>query len=409
MLNWEEKFSTRLNRMHSSEIRELLKLLERPDIISFAGGIPDANLLPKEFFKEAYESILSKNGSFALQYSISEGYLPLREFIASEMNEIGISCSAANIIITSGSQQALDYLGKLFLSPGDTAFVRAPTYLGALMAFNAYEPVYSCLSLDQTLYLKSYKDSGKDVRNKMKFAYVSSDFSNPTGETLDLKNRENLINFIDEMDIALIEDGAYQALRFDGEKIPPILALEIKQKGHINKTRVIYTGSFSKTLSPGIRIGWICANIEVIKKIILIKQASDLHVSTINQMAMHYAASYGLEAQLKKIKKVYSHRRDCMLTALSKHMPKSVTWTKPEGGMFIWMNLMEKLNTATLLKQSLESEKVAFVPGSSFFADRSGTNTLRISFSCTEKEIIEEGIERLSRLIRKEEALLDTT
>lgn len=399
MLNWDHIFATRSSRMRASEIRELLKLLERPDIISFAGGIPDPALFPDQEFKAAYAEIFSGDQvTSALQYSVSEGYRPLREWLNGEMEKIGIACTADNIFITSGSQQALDYLGKLFLSPKDTALVSWPTYLGALQAFNAYEPNYDQLTLGNRTP-ESYKTAAEKLGGEVKFAYLSADFCNPTGETVDRAGRERLLKLAEELDIAIIEDAAYQSLRYDGEAVPPILALEIAEKGSIEDTRTIYCGSFSKTLAPGLRVGFVVANMPVIRKLVLMKQAADLHSSSINQIAIAHVAERHFDAQVAKIRAAYSARRDAMLKALATYMPAGTTWTKPEGGMFIWVTLPEGLDGADLLARSVETEKVAFVPGQAFFADRSGANTLRLSFSCANEQMIDEGIKRLGRLI----------
>ncbi len=402
MQDWENVLATRSARMRASEIRELLKLLERPDIISFAGGIPDPALFPHEAFQSAYKSILTgPEANAALQYSISEGYKPLRSWLVGELACFGIACTEDNVFITSGSQQALDYLGKLLLSPGDTALVTAPTYLGALQAFNAYEPNYDTLTINGNRTPYSYRQVAEKAGGKVKFAYLSADFSNPTGETVDLAGREKLLAQADELDIPVIEDAAYQHLRYDGTAIPPILALDIARNGgDIEKTRTIYCGSFSKTLAPGLRVGFVVAAMPVIRRLVLMKQAADLHSSTINQIAVHRVAAEAFDTQVAKVGKVYKHRRDRMLDALGRYMPEGTAWTKPEGGMFIWVTLPEGMDGASLLAASIESEKVAFVPGKAFFADASGANTLRLSYSCANDEMIEEGIKRLGRLIR---------
>ncbi len=403
MLNWESIFATRSSRMRASEIRELLKLLDRPDIISFAGGIPDPALFPDQEFKAAYVDIFDSSAvNSALQYSVSEGYKPLREWLVKQMAAIGIPCELDNVFIVSGSQQGLDYLGKLFLSPNDTALVTWPTYLGALQAFNAYEPAYDQLTPNGNRTPDSYKAQAASAGGKVKFAYLSADFANPTGETVDQAGREKVLALAEELDIAVIEDAAYQSLRYDGTPIAPILATEIAKKGHINDTRTIYCGSFSKTLAPGLRVGFIVANAPVIRKLVLMKQAADLHSSTINQMAIAHVAERGFDAQLAKIKSVYSHRRNVMLAALEKYMPAGMSWTKPEGGMFIWVTLPDGMDGAKLLAKSLETANVAFVPGKAFFADGSGENTFRVSFSCANDQMIEEGISRLGALIAGE-------
>ena len=402
MLDWETVFATRSKRMRASEIRELLKLLERPDIISFAGGIPDPALFPHAEFQSAYQDIFGgPEANAALQYSVSEGYKPLRTWLVSELAKIGIPCTEDNVFITSGSQQALDYLGKLFISPNDTALVTAPTYLGALQAFNAYEPTYDILSLNGNRTPDSYKQAAENAGGQVKFAYLSADFSNPTGETVDRAGREKLLADADELNVPIIEDAAYQYLRYNGEAIAPILSMDIaRHGGDIEKTRTIYCGSFSKTLAPGLRVGYVVASQSVIRKLVLMKQAADLHSSTINQIAIHRVASTGFDSQVAKLHSVYKHRRDKMLEALAKYMPEGTDWTKPEGGMFIWVTLPKGMDGAALLAASIESEKVAFVPGKAFFADGTGANTLRLSYSCANDEMIDEGIMRLGRLIR---------
>ena len=402
-MSLQEIFATRANRMKASEIRELLKLLDQPDIISFAGGIPDPDLFPKTAFQDAFAEVL--NGPMAaqgLQYSTSEGHKPLRVWIAAQMQAIGIPATPDNILITSGSQQALDYLGKLFLSPGDTALVGWPTYLGALGAFNAYEPRYDKLDPLSNRSGADYTAAAKEAGGAAKFAYLSVDFANPTGATVSRAARERVIDLAEEMDIAVIEDAAYQSLRFDGDAIPPILALEAERRnGDLEACRTIYCGSFSKTLSPGLRVGWVCAAMPVISQLVLMKQAADLHSATLNQIAVASVAEQHFDSHIDTIRSAYRARRDAMLEALQAHMPDGVSWTKPEGGMFIWVTLPDTLDGADLLKQSLESERVAFVPGHAFFADGSGHNTLRLSYSTSTEGKIAEGIERLGQLITR--------
>ncbi len=400
-MQWEQVFASRASRMKASEIRELLKLLDQPDIISFAGGIPDPDLFPKEDFAQAFADLFDgPQAQAALQYSVSEGYLPLRNWIAGRMADLGIVCTADNILITSGSQQALDYLGKLFLSPGDTALVGWPTYMGALGAFNAYEPCYDRLEPNSNRSAADYDAAAKANGGQVKFAYASVDFANPTGVTLDQRAREGMIALADELDIAIIEDAAYQGLRYDGTPVDPILALEIAQKGDIEQCRTIYCGSFSKTLAPGLRIGWAVAAKPVIQRLVLIKQAADLHTSSLNQIALHRVASKGFDEPVAKLRETYSGRRDHMLAAMEREMPEGVTWTRPEGGMFVWVTLPTEIDGAALLAQALKSEKVAFVPGRAFFADGSNGNTIRLSFSCARPAQIDDGIARIGRAIR---------
>ncbi|PLX37525.1 MAG: GntR family transcriptional regulator [Hyphomicrobiales bacterium] len=401
MSSWDEIFATRTGRMGASEIRELLKVLDRPDVITLAGGIPDPALFPAGAFNAAYSAILtSSQAGNALQYSLSEGYAPLREWIAARMNADGVPCTRDNIFITSGSQQGLDYLGKLFLSPNDTALVTWPTYLGALQAFNAFEPAYDQLSPGGNRAPQSYRESAVAAGGRAKFAYLCPDFANPTGETLDLAGREAVLDLAADLGVAVIEDAAYRDLRYEGENLPSIMALDCARSGGIEDTRTIYCGSFSKTLSPGLRVGWVCANSEVIHRLVLAKQAADLHSPTINQMAVHRVAEAVFAEQVEKTKAVYKSRLDAMLSALEHEMPDGTIWTRPEGGMFVWVTLPDGVDGAELLVRSLETEKVAFVPGKAFFADGTGANHIRLNFSNANEEKLAEAVRRLARLIK---------
>lgn len=393
-------FATRMSRMKASEIRELLKLLQQSDVISFAGGIPDPDLFPTEAFQKAMVSVLS-NGrqAQALQYSTSEGYPPLRDWIAARMRCLGVPCSADNILITSGSQQALDYLGKLYLSPGDSALVGWPTYLGALGAFNAYEPQYQRLDPMGNRAIADIQAEAEAQGGRVKFSYLSPDFANPTGITLSREERLAVLAQAEALDCAVIEDAAYQSLRYEGEDIPPILALELAEKGDLEACRTIYCGSFSKTLSPGLRVGWVCAAHRVIDRLVLLKQAGDLHTATLNQMAVAEVAAEGFEDHTQRLCGHYGARRDRMLQALERHMPAGVQWTRPEGGMFIWVDLPKGMDGAALLKRALETEKVAFVPGGAFFPDSTGANSLRLNFSSPSQAQIDQGVARLGRVI----------
>jgi hypothetical protein len=404
-MNWHDVFASRMARMTASEIRELLKLLDQPDIISFAGGIPDPALFPTEAFQEALgEALAPGQAASALQYSVSEGYPPLRDWIALEMGKLGVPCSRDNILITSGSQQALDYLGKMFLSPGDTALVGWPTYLGALGAFNAYEANFERLLAGTNRAPEEFAQAAEAKGGRVKFAYASVDFANPTGETLDRAARERVLDIADQLDMAVIEDAAYQSLRYDGEAIPPMLALEVERKGEIDACRTLYCGSFSKTLAPGLRVGWVCGARDLISRLVLLKQAGDLHSASLNQMAVERVARTIFDEHTENLRRTYRGRRDAMLAALEEQMPKGVSWTRPEGGMFIWVTLPEGMDATALLAQALKEQRVAFVPGQAFYADRSNANTLRLSFSLASDSQIAAGITRLGEAIRAVQA-----
>lgn len=400
---WALALASRAGRMQASEIRELLKVIEQPDVISFAGGIPDPNLFPIEHIQQAYNDILSdpKRAGRALQYSVSEGDVGLRDWIVSHMAKRGVKCSPENILVTHGSQQGLDFLGRIFLSPNDTALVQAPTYLGALQAFNSYEPSFDEFGLgDTNRTVASYRETALAAGGDVKFAYLVPDFANPTGKTLSLDERLQALKIADDLDIALIEDAPYASLRFEGDTQPSILALELEQGGTIDEARTIYCGSFSKVFTPGMRVGWICAASELIERLTLIKQASDLNSPAINQQVMAQLANELYDEQVAKVSQNYAKKRDAMLSALATSMPQGVTWTEPLGGMFIWLTLPEGMDSAALLDRAVQEAKVAFVPGHAFFANGAGKNTMRLSYSLPSEDEISAGIKRLGDLLK---------
>eukprot|EP01030_Chromulinospumella_sphaerica_P017002 gene17002-16823_t len=396
--DWAARFSDRMARVRASEIRELLKLLDQPDILSFAGGIPDPDLFPFERIEAAYQAVLADPvlARQALQYSVSEGYLPLRRWIAERMTRDGMPCGPDNIMLTAGSQQGLDLLGKLLLSGGDTVMTARPTYLGALQAFNGYEPAYMDLPDGA---LAGEPCAGLETRCRGAVGYFVPDFANPTGRSLTLAEREALLDLAERADMTLIEDAAYRELRFAGEPLPTLLALDIARGGSIEAARTLYCGTFSKTLSPALRIGWIAGPAVVIEKLVLLKQGADLHVSTINQMVAERVVSEGYDQHLGRLRAAYAGKRQALLAALDRHMPAGVSWTRPEGGMFVWLTLPEGMDGSALLEQALAEERVAFVPGEPFFAEVASASCLRLSYSLPNDADLEEGVRRLGRLI----------
>lgn len=390
MRDWSGDFARRAGRITASEIRELLKLLARPGIISFAGGIPDPALFPREIIAGAYARLLAepKSAAAALQYGISEGYPPLREWIAGYMAGLGVRCAPEHILITNGSQQALDFLAKLFLDPGDRVLAARPTYLGALQAFTAYEAEYGIFS-----------EGVGQVGQPAKLAYLMPDFANPSGRTMSVDERKAVLATAAALDLSVIEDAAYEQLYYDHEPLPSLQALDSAAAG-IDHGRVIYCGTFSKTVVPGLRIGWIVAPRPVIEKLVLIKQAGDLHTSGLNQMAMLAVAQEIVPGHAGRVRDAYRTRRDTMLGALEASMPAGVRWTRPAGGMFLWLSLPEHIDAAVLLERAIETANVAFVPGAAFYPDRSVRNALRLSFSLNPPAEIELGISRLARVIR---------
>ena len=400
--DWAARFSERMTRVRASEIRELLKLLDQPDILSFAGGIPDPGLFPADRIQAAYDEILSDPALArqALQYSVSEGYLPLRLWIAGRMALSGVECDEHNILVTAGSQQALDLIGKLFLGRGDTVMVARPTYLGALQAFNAYEPAYLDLP-DGALSRGVDAEALMAGRAPRPLGYFVPDFANPTGQSLTLDEREALLDLAETLDMTLVEDAAYRALRFAGEPLPPLLALDIARSGSIEAARTLFCGTLSKTLSPALRIGWVCGPRTVIEKLVLLKQGADLHVSTINQIVAHRAVSEGYQQHLGALASAYGAKARTILAALDRHMPAGVTWSRPEGGMFVWIQLPEGMDGAALLERSLAEERIAFVPGAPFCAEVPASNAIRLSYSLPTDAEIEDGVRRLAGLIAR--------
>ncbi len=403
--SWQPRYARRADNMKASEIRELLKLLGKPGIISFAGGIPDPVLFPSEFAATAYSEALSAPAaaSHPMQYSVSEGYAPLTGWIAQHMTDLGVPATTDNIIITSGSQQALDFLGKLLLTPDDTALVTTPTYLGALQAFSAYEPRYDTIDPGKgNRTPQSYAKTAAAAASgaQAKFAYIVPDFANPTGETLTLDERKDLLKLAREIDVPILEDSAYRALRFEGEDLPSLQALDVKDKGSLNASSVIYLGTFSKTIAPGLRVGWICASETLIERLVLVKQASDLNSPVLNQMVMHRIVEDRHIELIETARQHYRTKRDAMLAALETHMPDGVSWTKPKGGLFVWLTLPLGMNAAELLQRAIAEANVAFVPGAAFYHDGSGANTLRLSYSLPTPAVIEDGIHQLANLIK---------
>jgi len=391
--NWELQYAQRTQAMTSSIIRDLLKLTQQPDVISFAGGLPAPELFPIREFKEACAYILEHDGARALQYGPTDGYPPLKEFLVEKMQKYGVPAEMENVLITNGSQQALDLIGKVFINRGDVIVTEAPTYLGALQAWNLFGPRYVTVpSDDDGMQVDKLEEILK--REKVKFIYVLPNFHNPAGVTLAEERRYRLVEIAGKYGVPIIEDDPYGELRFEGRDLVPIIVL--------HKENVIYLSTFSKTLAPGIRLGWVTAPGRVIDRLIMAKQAADLHTSTFVQMVANDICQRGiLKRHVQIIRKVYKERRDVMLAAMEEFFPKGVTWTRPQGGMFLWVRLPEKVDAAKLLRVALE-EKVAFVPGAAFFPNGGGHNTMRLNYSNASPEMIREGIRRLGRAIARE-------
>ncbi len=398
-VNWSDRYATRTRRMRGSAIRELLKVTEQRGFISFAGGLPAPELFPGKEVAVVAQRILEESGPVALQYSATEGYRPLREAIAQRLTAQGVGVTTDNVLITTGSQQAIDLIGKIFLNPGDTAIVESPTYLAALQAWNAYEAEYVGVASD---------DRGMDVEalqgfmdRDPKLIYCLPNFQNPRGVTLSRERRYRLAQLSFRSGVPVVEDDPYRELRFEGEHLPRLIECDVEQRPPAAEYdgSIISLGTFSKTLAPGLRVGWVVAAPEVIAQLTLAKQGADLHTSTLDQMiACEMLTSGYLEGHTPIIVETYRERRDVMLSALSEYFPDGVRWTRPEGGMFLWVELHPSIDTRRLLERAMDM-KVAFVPGHGFHVDGTGGNTLRLNFSNSSPALIREGIARLARAL----------
>jgi len=389
------KFSRRMNNMKASEIREILKLTQQPEIISFAGGLPAPELFPVEHMEVVSKKVITELGREALQYSTTEGYNPLRQHIANRMSKMKIKVSFENILITSGSQQGLDFSGKVFLDPDDIVVCESPSYLGAINAFKAYECQFREVKTDDHgMILEDLEKTIQENKN-VKFIYVIPDFQNPSGKTWSLERRQGLIEIAKKYDLVIVEDNPYGELRYEGDHLPAVKSLD-------TDGRVVFLGTFSKTFAPGLRIGWVCAEDKLLDKYIMVKQGSDLQTSSMSQRELAvYLDDYSLDDHIDKIISVYKKRRNLMLETMESHFPKSAKYVTPEGGLFIWVELPKNIDTKELMKKAVE-EKVAFVPGASFFPNSDTRNTMRLNFSNMDEENIVIGIKRLGQLLQNE-------
>jgi len=391
-------YSATAHDLRRSVIRELLKLTRNPDIISFAGGLPDPATFPTREIEEISAWVIRTHGATALQYGPTEGDMGLREQLCKFMATDGIAVEPKDILITAGSQQGLDMVGKIFIDPGDAIIVELPSYIGGLQAFAQYRPeCHGVLQDDEGMihgHLEKKLAELHRLGKRVKFIYVVPDFQNPSGVTLAGERRQRLVELAEEYDTVIVEDSPYRALRFEGEAPPPIYAVDKHE-------RVIYLSTFSKIFCPGFRLGWVVANPELMDKFVMAKQALDLCSPPFTQeITAEYLARGYMPAKLKEIAKLYRVKRDAMLGALNRHMPRGVKWTKPQGGLFLWISLPEHLDTTELFKTAIE-HKVAYVTGADFHCVGSGKHTMRVNFSYPTVEQIEEGIKRLAQMFKE--------
>ena len=390
------KFAERTNNMEGSAIRELLKLTQKPEVISFAGGMPAPELFPVDAMIDVSKKVLEENGRVAMQYTTTEGYAPLREHLAKRMNDkLNTNVVADDLLITNGSQQCLDFIGKIFLDKDDIVLCESPSYLGAINAFNAYQPKFIDVPTDENGMIMEELEKILEENDRVKFIYVIPDFQNPSGRTWPLERRKKFMEIINKYEIPVAEDNPYGELRYEGEYLPSLKSMD-------TKGLVMFLGTLSKVLSPGYRIGWVAASPEILAKFNVIKQAADLQASTISQMEMaKFFDDYDVDAHIAKLREVYGHRRTVMLDAMKKYFPEGVTYTYPNGGLFTWVILPEGIDATVLQKEKALPNNVAFVPGEPFFPNGGHVNTFRMNYSNMPDDKIEEGIRLLGLSIKE--------
>ena len=383
------KIAPHVLKLEASIIREILKISSQPGIINFAGGLPAPELFPIEDLQKCMESVVKKYGDKAFQYSLSMGVLELRTLLAKRASDRGTPTTADNIMITSGAQQAIELVARAFIDPGDYILTENPTYLGALQAFNYYQAKYTTAEMDSEGMIIDQVEE-KIKKFKPKLIYTVSNFQNPTGITMSLERRKQLIALASSYHIPIIDDNPYGDIRFEGEKVQTLKS--------IGGDEVIALRTFSKVISPGMRIGWMNGPADILKQFEKVKQCTDLHSGTFNQYLFYEFVSAGkLEPHIKLICNDYKAKRDVMLKAMEEYFPKEVTWTHPQGGLFLWVELPKHLSAKELFDKAIE-KKVAYVYGQPFFPAGEGTHTLRLNFCNATHENIREGIKRLGIL-----------
>ena len=391
------QFSNLAMNLKASEIRELLKLTTMPEIISFAGGLPAPELFPTEDLKKVDEAVLTKEGQAALQYGTTEGYTPLREQIAGRMKKsFMVDCTPENIVIPSGSQQGLSLLAQIFLNPGDVVLVESPTYLGAINAFKLCGPEFVEVPTDDKgIIPEELEKILAKYGDRVRMMYVIPEFQNPTGITWPMERRKAFMDIINRYDFPVLEDDPYGELRFDGDKVPSLKSMD-------TKGNIIFLGSFSKILMPGLRIAWMVADPVIIDKVVKLKQAVDLQSSSFGQrQTSFFIDMYDLDAHVAKIKELYKKRRDLMCDSMKEYFPEGITFTYPEGGLFTWVTLPEGMDAKELMPKVL-AKNVAYVPGGPFYPHGGNANHFRLNYSNMPEERIVEGIKRLAEVLKEE-------
>lgn len=389
------KFAKRMERMQASEIRELLKLTAQPDIISFAGGLPAPELFPVEEIAKVSHDLVLKEGRQLLQYATTEGRPALRAKIAKRMaDKYQAQVDPDEILITTGSQQCLDFAGKLFLDPGDVVLCESPSYLGALNAFNAYEPKFMEVPTDNGGLIPEELDKILATTPNCKFIYVIPDFQNPTGRTWSLERRKKFMEVVNKYDLPVLEDNPYGELRYEGEILPSLKSLD-------TKGLVMFLGTFSKVFCPGLRLGWVAAAKDVVSEFVKIKQSADLHTSNFDQgVADAYMDTYSLDEHVNKIVALYKGRRDLILKTMAEEFPAGVEWTHPEGGLFLWVTLPEGVSARKVFDKCIQM-KVAAVIGDAFYPNQKTDRSMRVNYSNMPEDKIVEGVKRMAQAIEE--------
>jgi 2-aminoadipate transaminase len=400
-MNWDSLFAERTKQMKRSTVREILKLTSKPEVISFAGGLPAPEFFPIERIREATDTVLSERGQEVMQYSTTEGMPELRALVARRLSAGKFQISPDNIIITSGSQQAVDMLARIFLNEGDRVLVENPTYVGMLTSWRPFHLDFLAVPTDDDGLIVDELEPLLTQNPKMMYAIPT--FQNPQGTTLTRERRAKLAQLLATHNLPFVEDDPYGELRYSGDPVPSVLQMEAEARGSsILDGSVIYCGTFSKILTPGLRIGWVAAAYPVIDKLVQVKQATDLHTSTFNQFVSYEVArdDQFLAEHIEVLRNVYRDRRDLMLKTMEENFPQEVTWTRPEGGLFLMVTMPAHLNARDVLKEAL-THNVAFVPCDDFFIGDAGHNTFRLNFSNARPERIVEGIQRLGAVLKE--------
>jgi len=392
----QDKFASRMQVVKPSAIRELLKFADMPDVISFSGGFPDPELFPAEKLQAAFSRVLSQQGKQALQYTSTEGHPGLRAKLVERMQKTGVTCDMDQILLIHGAQQGLDFMAKMFINKGDVIVVERPTFLGALIAFNPYEPAYACVSMDEHGMDLVDLERILQTTPKVKFIYTVPEFQNPSGLTMPAERRKKMVELANQYDVMILEDSPYREIRYEGEVVAPVKSFD-------TQGRVVHLGSFSKILSPGLRQGWLVAEKELVTKFCQLKMAADTQNSTLNMYAIHaFLDMYNIEEHIALLRATYKKKKDLMIEVISETFPASIGYTDPQGGLFTWLTLPRGMDAGALMRERfLPEARVAYVPGKDFYALDPEENHCRLNYSYVSEEKIISGITKMGRIFHE--------